>query len=331
MPNLRSFSFEEKPRYQIDYSKLNQCGLLEKSQKEDPKRLVICTWNVNGIRTRVIKDVDNKTLNIPKQELTEFDPTVGIGRLIHESDVDVFCLQETRISEEYTKAIQVEGWEIYASESKGSSKQKRGPNSYSGTIIMYKKSKLGTPLTVLKNIPGVDEQFNEGRVVALEFDFGWLVNVYTPNSGTNRVFRNKIWNPHMLDFLSSLDNVIYCGDLNVARTIYDTSVSERKEYDDLNPEKIDEYLTEAERPGFMFDERRWLDELFERGFVDVWRSFNPKTNVRGYTYVEAFTKTKMRIDYFLVKMKRYKVTNCEIKEYVSRSSDHIPLVMTIEL
>ena len=338
----QSFQFEQKPQFNIDYGNIED--VFARGQKESrpeltERELNICSWNVNGIRSKILRDVDNKTLDIPKQILSEFDPTIGLGKLIAQDQVHVFCLQETKISTEYLKAIQVQGWDIYSAESKGNSKKARGPNSYSGTAIFVNRDVLGQPLTVLTSLPGLPEEMEEGRLVALEFpgshgnESFWIVNVYTPNSGTNRPFRNQVWHPLIREFLDSLPNVIYCGDMNVARTIYDLSFGNRSEYEDLNPEMIDQDLTIRDRPGFMADERTCFDQILESGFTDTWRFLHPKDKHVGYSYVDSLAGFQMRIDYQLVKMGTmpFQIVDCQVKDYIKRSSDHIPLILKIRV
>lgn len=328
------FLFQSKPKYQISYANWegeNEVGQLEGLEPllEDDLRtdLVICTWNVNGLRTRILANCDNKTLNLTNKPVTKLDPSIGLGQLIAEHKVNIFALQETRISDANMMNVQLEDWDIYTSESKGTAE--RGPNRYSGTSIWIKKGLLPEPTQVITDFPDIK---NEGRIIALEFNDFWIVNVYTPNSGTNREFREEIWSKVMYNFLSSIKNVIYLGDMNVARSIYDLSISNKEAYSELNPEVIDSILTSDGRTGFLPGERKWIESLLKEGFVDVWRRFNPNQKHTGYTYNENLSGVSMRIDYFLVKMaKAHKINKCYLGEYVRKSSDHIPLIMEITI
>lgn len=337
---MSSFNFQPKPVFPIDYSTLEEDNVRGSISNEPEKTNVsinIATWNVNGIRTMILVNKACKDLKIDKVKLTNPDYTMGLGAIIKEHDLDVACLQETRMSDAYYNNFTMEGWTIYTSESKGSQKAKRGPNNYSGTAIFVKNETMGTPIEVLTEIPGYPSELQEGRFIALQFpkEDGttyWIVNVYTPNSGSNTFQRRELWNPLMYAFLNSLENVIYCGDLNVARTIYDTSSGNMKSLSEMTSEKKDEYLTDMDKPGFKADERLWLSSLLDSGFTDVWRHMHPDAQFEGYTHVENFDRHKLRIDYHLVKMTRpFQVTSCKVLSYDKKSSDHIPLVMSIRL
>ena len=87
---------------------------------------------------------------------------------------------------------------------------------YSGTAVFTKNK----PLEVTYGI-GIEKHDNEGRVITLEFDECYLVNVYTPNSqrGLERLDYRMRWEDDFRSYLKGLDKdkpVIVCGDMNVA-------------------------------------------------------------------------------------------------------------------
>lgn len=329
------YEFVDRPYYNINYNELeerNLQGVLALNEEEcQGFNLKVCTWNVNGIRTRILKNVERTALAIEKNYVTEFDEEAGLGKLIKDHDPDIFCLQETRICDAYMERVNIPGWRKYTSESKGETKAKRGPNQYSGTAIFVKDS-ICEPRTVLTSLDGLEK--DEGRFIALEFALGdqsfWLVNVYAPNAGSNYKHKIQSWNPTLTQFLNSLTNVIFCGDLNVARTIYDLSRSTKKEYAELTPEVIDEQLTVDDRAGFTAKERLWIEETIDNGFTDTWRLLHPKEKNTGYTYIESFRRTEMRIDYHLTKLTMpHRINSCKTLEYNKKFSDHVPLLLNI--
>jgi len=86
------------------------------------------------------------------------------------------------------------------------------------------------PLCVQNGI-GIDEHDREGRVITLEFDNYYLVNVYTPNAKKEleRLDYRMKWEDDFRNYLVGLKAkkpVIVCGDMNVAH----------KEIDLKNPE-----------------------------------------------------------------------------------------------
>ena len=65
----------------------------------------------------------------------------------------------------------------------------------------------------------------------------------------------------MLDYMNLLrreKSVVVCGDLNVAH----------KEIDLANPQ------ANVKNPGFSEQERAWMDDVIEAGYIDAFRKFN---------------------------------------------------------
>lgn len=112
----------------------------------------VISWNVNGIRAVAKKNFFDV--------LTDMNP-------------DILCLQETKAQDDQVKETlegQIEGYHLYST-----SAIRKG---YSGTAILTKESPISVQYGI--NIPEHDE---EGRVITLEYDTFYLVNVYVPNSG----------------------------------------------------------------------------------------------------------------------------------------------------
>ena len=107
----------------------------------------LISWNVNGIRACLNK---------------------GFLDFFNEEKADIFCIQETKMQEGQAE-LKLEGYYQY-----WNSAEKKG---YSGTAIFTKIK----PLNVSYGI-GIEEHDKEGRVINLEFDKFYMVNVYTPNS-----------------------------------------------------------------------------------------------------------------------------------------------------
>ena len=68
---------------------------------------------------------------------------------------------------------------------------------------------------------GIQEHDNEGRVLTLEYDDFYLINVYTPNSKREleRLEYRGIWDDAFRSYALNLEGkkpVVICGDLNVA-------------------------------------------------------------------------------------------------------------------
>ena len=249
----------------------------------------LISWNVNGLRA-----VWNK----------------GFADFFKEIDADIFCVQETKMQEGQME-IDFDGYYKYFN-----SAIKKG---YSGTAIFTKME----PMSVKYGI-GIDEHDQEGRVITLEFEKFFMVNVYTPNSQrelTRLEYRQK-WEDDFKDYLKKLDNkkpVIICGDLNVAH----------KEIDLKNPK------TNRKNAGFTDEEREKMTALLGSGFIDTFRYLYPdKENC--YTWWSYMMKAReknvgWRIDYFLVSERIKK--NIQEAKILSEimGSDHCPVELRIEI
>ena len=247
----------------------------------------LVSWNVNGLRACIGK---------------------GFLEYFKEVDGDIFCLQETKLQEGQVDLV-LEGYEQYWNYA-----VKKG---YSGTAVFTKIK----PLSVKYGID-MEEHDQEGRVLTLEFEDFYLVNVYTPNSKTEleRLPYRMIWEDAFREYLLKLDTskpVIICGDLNVAH----------KEIDLKNPK------TNRFSAGFTDEERGKMDELLGAGFIDTFRALYPDKK-DAYTWWSYFRRareknTGWRIDYFIVSER----LKSQIKEAMIHShvmgSDHCPVVLEI--
>ena len=249
----------------------------------------LISWNVNGLRA-----IWNK----------------GFEKFFKDIDADIFCIQETKM-QEGQMSIDFDGYNQYFN-----SAVKKG---YSGTAIFTKLN----PNSVTYGI-GIEEHDQEGRVITLEFDKFFMVNVYTPNSQrelTRLEYRQK-WEDDFRKYLKNLDSkkpVILCGDLNVAH----------KEIDLKNPK------TNRNNAGFTDEEREKMTDLLESGFIDTFRYMYPDKE-NAYTWWSYMMKAReknvgWRIDYFIVSERvKGKIQDAKILSEIM-GSDHCPVELDILL
>jgi len=222
----------------------------------------IISWNVNGIRAIAKKDFF--------KSLKKLDP-------------DILCLQETKAQDDQVAETlsKINNYQVYSN-----SAVKKG---YSGTAVLSKIK----PLQVFKDI-GILEHDAEGRVLGLEFDAFYLINVYVPNSGNDlrRLSYRQKWDRAFYSYLKDLEKskpVVVCGDFNVAHKAIDLARPKPN------------YNKSA---GFMQEEIDGMDRYTQGGFIDTFRHFYPdKTDVYSWWSYRAGARTKnvgWRIDYFLV-------------------------------
>lgn len=248
----------------------------------------IYSWNVNGLRA-----VMNK----------------GFEDWFRNTDPDILCLQETKISEGQV-SLSLDGYHQYYSYA-----EKKG---YSGTAVFTKEK----PIAVRQGI-GKDEHDKEGRTLTLEFNDFFLVCVYVPNSQRElaRLDYRQQWDRDFEEYIVSLDKikpVIFTGDLNVAH----------EEIDIKNPK------SNERNAGFTIEERNDFSRLLERGFKDTFRTLHPeevKYSWWSYMFKARERNTGWRIDYFVVSDRLMdKVVEADIHTDVM-GSDHCPVSIGVDL
>ncbi|MBZ9691523.1 exodeoxyribonuclease III [Clostridium botulinum] len=250
------------------------------------KKLI--SWNVNGLRACVKK---------------------GFIDILKESNADIFCVQESKLQEGQID-LNLEGYYDYWNYA-----EKKG---YSGTAVFSKEKPLNISLGI-----GIEEHDKEGRVLTLEFEEFYLVNVYTPNSQQKlaRIDYRMAWENDFRSYLNELNKakpVIVCGDLNVAH----------KEIDLKNPKN------NRNNAGFSDEEREKFGELLKSGFIDTYRYFYPDKEGAyswwSYRFNARANNAGWRIDYFLVsKDFEDKLVDAKIHTQIE-GSDHCPVELIIK-
>ena len=246
------------------------------------------SWNVNGLRACMGK---------------------GFMDFFKEIDADIFCLQETKLSEGQIE-MELPGYHQYWNYA-----EKKG---YSGTAVFTKKE----PISVTYGI-GIEEHDHEGRVITAEYDDFYFIDVYVPNSQREltRLDYRMVWEDAFLSYVKKLDEkkpVIYCGDLNVAH----------KEIDLKNPK------SNHMNAGFTDEERACFTKVTESGFIDSFRYFYPdekdKYSWWSYMFKAREKNAGWRIDYFVVSEKiKDRMVDAKIHADIL-GSDHCPVELDIK-
>ena len=253
----------------------------------------LISWNVNGLRAVVNK---------------------GFKEFFKEIDADIFCIQETKMQEAQLDENILEIFEGY--NAYWNSAEKKG---YSGTAIFTKQK----PLNVTYGI-GKEEHDKEGRVITLEFEKFYMVNIYTPNSKREleRLDYRQLWEDEIRAYLLKLKenkSVVMCGDLNVAHT----------EIDLKNPK------TNRKNAGFTDEERAKMTELLNAGFVDTFRYKYPEVEGKyswwSYMFHAREKNAGWRIDYFIVSDNlKEKIEDAKILADIY-GSDHCPVELDLNI
>ena len=246
------------------------------------------SWNVNGLRACEGK---------------------GFSDSFRQLDADFFCLQETKMQQGQLD-LGFDGYESYWNYA-----DKKG---YSGTAIFTRRK----PLSVAYGI-GIDEHDHEGRVITLDMEGFYLVNVYTPNSqdGLRRLDYRMRWEDDFQAYLRRLDldkPVIVCGDMNVAH----------EEIDLKNPK------SNRRNAGFTDEERQKFTQLLASGFTDTFRLLHPDEVTYSwwsYRFKAREKNAGWRIDYFVTSKRldgSVREANIHTEIY---GSDHCPVELVLDI
>lgn len=247
----------------------------------------LVSWNVNGLRACVRK---------------------GFLDYFNEINADIFCVQEIKLQHGQID-LNLPGYEKYWNYA-----SKKG---YSGTAVFTKH----TPITVQYGLGEYDEH-PEGRIITLEFDNFFLVNVYSPNAQRDlaRLSLRLEWEDDLYHHILMLEQqkpVILCGDLNVAHKPIDIRNAKANEGNS----------------GFTIEEREKFSRLLEAGFVDSLRYFQPDTKglYTWWSYMRTVRERNIgwRIDYFIVSEQLIEsVTKAGIDSHIY-GSDHCPIFLEL--
>jgi exodeoxyribonuclease III len=258
----------------------------------------IISWNVNSLNALL-----KKTPHIINDLIKSYKPIA-------------ICLQETKLTDKTEKNIpKIDGYKLVLNNS-----LKKG---YSGVGIYINNSIKYNNITFGMNIEKYD---NEGRIITLEYDNFYLVNVYTVNSGTRFDYRIKEWDPIFSNYIKKLlqcNNVIICGDMNVGFLEIDTYKGK------LHTNKL---------AGFTDEERSNFKKLLDIGFVDGYRKLYPEEKncftFWDYKYMAKQNnrdKVGLRLDYFLLSQNlTNNIEDIKILKNIY-GSDHCPILLELKL
>lgn len=249
----------------------------------------IISWNVNGIRAALKK---------------------GFIESMKKENPDIICIQETKAHPDQVDIAFTEYEHHF-----WNSAEKKG---YSGTAVFSKIK----PLSVMYGL-GIEEHDTEGRLITLEFESFFLINVYVPNSGRGlpRLIYRQKWDKDLLKYLKDLEKkkpIILTGDLNVAH----------KPIDLKNP--TSNYNRTA---GYMQEEIDGMDNIIKAGFIDSFREFHKEPNHYtwwSYMFNARANNVGWRIDYFVVSPKLIGKAKDSFILPKILGSDHCPVVLDLK-
>lgn len=227
---------------------------------------------------------------------------------------DILCIQEIKATlDQVPELVYLEQMEYehywYPAQKKG----------YSGTAIFTRIS----PNKVDYGCGHEDYDF-EGRMIRMDFDQLSVMSVYFP-SGTTGGVRQEFKYRFLDDFQQYSDQLlkdhpklVVCGDFNICHRAIDIH----------NPK------SNANSSGFLPQEREWMEQFIQSGYVDSFRHLNPDPHHYSWWSYRAGARARnlgWRIDYNMVsKALKSNIIKARILPDVVHS-DHCPVVVELEL
>ncbi len=236
----------------------------------------------------------------------------GLADWMRTHDADVVMLQEVRaeqhqIPEEVTSlGAYYQQW-FPATVKKG----------YSGTAILSKAA----PKKVTAGF-GYEEFDGEGRVLTAEFDNLIAVSAYFPNSqeAGKRLDYKLRYCDAMAGHLAKLSMrgkpVVLGGDYNIAP--YPIDLARPKDNE--------------KNPGYLPEERAWMDQFLKSGWTDTWRNQHPEEVKYSWWSVRLGARARnigWRIDFHVLQSKEVgRLRGADMLNDVT-GSDHCPVTVDL--
>lgn len=228
-------------------------------------------------------------------------------------DPDVVCLQETKAHPEQLDLAVFEeaGYKTY-----WHSAEKKG---YSSVAIFSKNEP-----DHIEYGCGIPEYDAEGRILRADYGDFSVLSCYFPSgtSGDERqAFKMKFlgdFQEYIDDLKGSRPNLLISGDVNICHT----------EIDIHNPQR------NKDTSGFKPEEREWVQQFLDSGFIDSFRHLNPEPhNYTWWSYRAGARKKNLgwRIDYHLIsqsledRLKRSVILSDAVH------SDHCPSLIELDV
>ena len=236
----------------------------------------------------------------------------GLGAWLNEIQADIVCLQEIKALPEQIDPVLFEhiGYQCFwmPAEKKG----------YSGVGILTRK----TPEKIVYGaaIPLAKE---EGRLLQIDFPNVSILSVYMP-SGTSGEHRQSLKMEWLHNFSQYIENMqpqnnplVVAGDFNICHKAID----------------IHDPIRNKHSSGFLPEERAWMDQWLEKGFIDTFRHFCQDPHCYSWWSFRAQARSKnlgWRIDYQMASQcLKNRLQKAAILPEVT-FSDHCPTLLKIQ-
>lgn len=236
----------------------------------------------------------------------------GLIEWMRQTNPDILCVQEIKANPEQVGVFEFEelGYYHYWYPA-----QKKG---YSGVAIFSKIK----PDNVVYGC-GIKEYDFEGRFIRADYGDVSVISVYHPSgsSGEERQTFKMKWLSDFQDYVKTLEKtrlkLIISGDYNICH----------KAIDIHNP------ISNANTSGFLPEERAWMDQFINSGFIDSFRYFNQNPHQYSWWSYRANARAKnlgWRIDYNMVTKNLEKDLKRSVILPEATHSDHCPVLLEID-
>ncbi|MDJ0755752.1 MAG: exodeoxyribonuclease III [Ardenticatenaceae bacterium] len=225
---------------------------------------------------------------------------------------DVIGLQETKAWPEQLTAdiLEPKGYRTY-----WATAEKKG---YSGVALITKKEPLKVQIGL-----GIPEYDREGRTIVADYGDFVLITAYFPNGGRDhsRIPYKMAYKAAFLAYCEQLRRegrkVFFCGDVNTSHHPIDLARPKQN----------------VKKTGFMPEERVWLDQIVEMGYIDTYRHFYPDQEGAYSWWTQIGTARERnvgwRLDYFFASPEaKSMLIDAAIHPEVM-GSDHCPVSLKI--
>ncbi|MCW3075679.1 MAG: exodeoxyribonuclease [Bacteroidetes bacterium] len=235
----------------------------------------------------------------------------GLIEWVKQTNPDVLCLQEIKATPEQAGVFE---WEEMGYHHYWYPAQKKG---YSGVAIFSK--------TQPKHIEygcGIKAYDDEGRVLRADFEDVSVMSVYHPSgsSGEDRQAFKMQWLKDFREYINELkkskDKLILSGDFNICH----------KAIDIHNP------VSNARSSGFLPEEREWMEQFFQSGFIDTFRHFNKEPHHYSWWSYRSGARAKnlgWRIDYNMATQNLESILERSVILPLAMHSDHCPVLLEL--
>lgn len=237
----------------------------------------------------------------------------GLAEWLAGNHFDIVCIQESKADAEQVDMAEFEalGYQHY-----WHSAEKKG---YSGVLTLTRHQP-----TLVQAGMGAEAYDREGRVLRTDFGDWTLLNCYFP-SGTTGDARQAFKMEFLADFRQWIDtlraerpNLIVLGDYNIAH----------------QPIDIHDPVGNKKTSGFLPEERAWMTQWFNDGFVDAFRHTQPDTVAYSWWTYRANARANnkgWRIDYQSVSAPLADRIRAVHHRPDAEHSDHCPVWLDIDL